>query len=68
MSQLAAFQALTKAQVNAEVKLYEGQDNYFAAREKYNLCAQQQANDANCAGYLQQANNALITAGIDPSQ
>ena len=39
----AAYQALTKEQVNAEVKLYEGQDNYFAAREKYNLCAQQQA-------------------------
>ena len=31
--QSAANQTLTKEQVSAEVKLYEGQDTYFAARE-----------------------------------
>ncbi len=63
-----AFQDLAKTQVTSTVKMYEGQDKYFAAREKYDLCTQQQANDANCAGYLQQANNALTSAGIDPTQ
>ncbi|MCL4200413.1 hypothetical protein KJZ67_03670, partial [Patescibacteria group bacterium] len=62
----AAYQEVAKAGIAEQVKVYEGQDTYFAQRENWELCKAQQSNDRNCEGYLQLANNALIAAGIDP--
>ena len=61
-----AYQQIAKDQVASQVKVYESQDIYFENREKWDLCKAQQANDKNCDGYMQQANNALIAAGLDP--
>jgi len=63
----AAYQELAKTNVAEQVKVYEGQDTYFEQRENWELCKAQQANDQNCEGYIQLANNALIAAGIDPT-
>jgi hypothetical protein len=60
---------ILKQQTTTNVQVYKAQNSYNESRNNYEICkSQHSGSDTLCKGYLNDANNALVAVGIDPSK